>query len=294
MKNQCLAIVTPSYDLDFARCKLLCQSINYFIEPTVNHYIIVSQRDTALFNQLANQNTQIITIESIIPAWIEKLPWFRQGWISFKSLPIRNWLMQQITKIIVAQTFTQDITVLVDSDVVFVRPCNLSDLLLNNGKIRLFKDNVGNALQKKIHYKWHLSSAKLLGLSTIDPSIPDYISQIVAWNKDSVKQMCDRIESISGRHWINSIANAWHVSEYTLYGLFVDLVLDKDNSHYHDANFICHNYWYTQSLSITELERFVAQTASEQVAIMITSKADIPIEYYYPLLKKYFPEFASK
>lgn len=294
MKNQCFAIVTPSYDLDFARCKLLCQSINYFIEPPVNHYIIVSQKDTALFNQLANQNTHVIAVESIIPKWIKKVSGFKQGWISFRSLPIRNWLMQQITKIIAAQILTQDITVFVDSDVVFVRPCNLPSLLLDGSKIRLFKDSVGNSVQKQIHYKWHVSSAKLLGLSTIEPCIPDYISQIVAWKKDSVRHMCDRIESISGRHWIDSIANAWHVSEYILYGFFVDRFLEQDSPHFHDANFICHDYWYNKSLSITELEQFIVKTSHEQVAIMISSKANIPVERYYPLLEKYFPKFASR
>ena len=294
MKNQRFAIVTPSYDLDFARCKLLCQSINYFIEPKVNHYIIVSRKDLALFKQLANKNTQIVAVESIIPGWIKKVPGLRQGWISCKSLPIRNWLMQQITKIIAAQTITQDIAVFVDSDVVFVRSCNLSNLLLDRNKIRLFKDSIGNEIQKEMHHKWHISSTKLLGLPSIDPSISNYISQIAAWKKDSVRQMCDRIESVSGRHWIDSVANAWHVSEYTLYGLYVDYFLDKDSPHYHDANCICHDYWHTKPLSTLELDRFIAQIAPEQVAIMISSKANIPVGHYYHLLGKYFPEFVSE
>lgn len=291
MKNIDFTIVTPSYHLDFVRCQLLSQSIRYFIEPKVNHYIIVHREDLELFRPLETKNTQIITVESIIPWWIKRLPGFDKGWLSFKTLPIRNWLMQQIIKIIAAQDIAKDVVVFIDSDVVFVRPFQLNNFVDSEGKIRLFKDPIGNEAQKKIQYKWHATSTKLLGLSEIEPTLPDYIGQIITWKKDHVIQMCDRIEAVSGKCWIETLANSWNVSEYILYGTFIERVLGDKSLHYSEALNICHDYWFQDSLSTEELEEFITQINSQQVAIMVSSKAKIPVERYYPLLQKYFEGF---
>ena len=152
-------------------------------------------------------------------------------------------------------------------------------------------DPIGNDVQKKIQYKWHASSTKLLGLSEIEPTLPDYIGQIVTWKKDCVIQMCDRIQTVSGRSWIATLANNWNVSEYVLYGTFIDRVLGNESLHYHETLNICHDYWFQESLSLEQLDRFIAHINSQQVAIMISSKAKIPVERYYCLLQKYFARF---
>ena len=48
------AMVTASYAPDFERCRLLCETIDRFVTGAPRHYILVEQRDVALFRQLGN------------------------------------------------------------------------------------------------------------------------------------------------------------------------------------------------------------------------------------------------
>jgi len=99
------ALITPSYAPDFERCRLLCQSVEKFISPSVPHYIIVEQRDLPLFRQIQSSHTEIITVESVLPWWLKRLPLVKNGWLSFKTFPIRNWITQQLVKISVGTYF---------------------------------------------------------------------------------------------------------------------------------------------------------------------------------------------
>ena len=50
------AIVTASYAPDFERCRLLCETIDRFVTGASRHYILVEQRDVALFRQLETRD----------------------------------------------------------------------------------------------------------------------------------------------------------------------------------------------------------------------------------------------
>jgi len=67
------AIITPSYAPDFERCKLLVESVYKFVDPPVNHYIIVDREDLNLFKTLANQRVTLLTKEDIFPFWISQV-----------------------------------------------------------------------------------------------------------------------------------------------------------------------------------------------------------------------------
>ncbi len=68
------ALVTPSYGSDYGRCQLLVESIDDFSQTPVQHYIIVDQRDYSQFKPLASGSTEIITVESLLPNWIHRIP----------------------------------------------------------------------------------------------------------------------------------------------------------------------------------------------------------------------------
>jgi hypothetical protein len=287
MKNADFGLITPSYAPDFERCKLLCQSVENFISPSFTHYVIVDKRDLLLFRQLETQHTKILTVESILPWWIKRVPLLKKNWMSLKTLPIRNWLVQQIVKIAASQQIDEEISVFVDSDVVFVRPFNLHSLT-HDGRVRLFRNPEGNDVQRQMHLKWHQAASRLLGLANVDMSIPDYIGNIITWRRDNVLQLCEHIEKLSGRGWIETLANSWHLSEYVLYGIFIDRILKEQSGHYYEAQNICHDYWFPQSLSDEQLEKFIAEISPEHVAVMISAKAGMPVERYQPLLEKTF------
>jgi hypothetical protein len=279
------AIITPSYEPDFQRCRLLSWSIQQQVRSDFIHYIVVERRDYPLFKTLANDRTEILLVESLLPWWIQREPLKRKMWLSLKTLPVRNWVMQQLMKITVAQQIDQDIAVFIDSDVAFVRPFDLAQLS-QGGQVRLYRDDVGNDVQRQMHRKWHQAGAKLLGLSAINPQIPDYIGNLITWRKTNVQQMCRQIEAVSGRSWLSAIANSWHLSEYILYGMFIDQVVGDAAGHYADAHNFCSDYWFPHDLSEAELTDWINNIGESQVAVMISAKAGIAVDRYAPLIQR--------
>jgi Family of unknown function (DUF6492) len=276
-------LITPSYAPDFQRCQLLSWSIAQYVQPPFTHYIVVDRRDYDLFAQLANPHTQILTVEAIVPRWIWREPLWRKVWLSAKTLPIRNWILQQIVKLIVAQQIDQDVAVFVDSDVTFVRPFDLSGLARST-QVRLYRDDVGNDVQRDFHRPWHGTAARLLGLPLDGCLIPDYIGNLITWRKANVIQLCAQLEKVSGRSWIETLAREWHWSEYILYGMYVDGMLGDRAEVYPIDHNLCHDYWFPKLLDDRELQQWISQLESDQVAVMISAKSGIAVDRYAPLL----------
>jgi Family of unknown function (DUF6492) len=285
-------LITPSYAPDFQRCQLLAWTVHEFVKPPFQHYIVVDRCDYNLFKQLANAHTQIVTVESVLPGWIWREPIFRKVWLSRKTPPIRNWVLQQIVKIAIARQLTEDVAVFIDSDVAFVRPFGLASLAQTDDdpatgdrQVRLFRDAVGNPTQREMHWKWHQSASHLLGLPDVDPGVPDYIGNLITWKRENVIQLCDRLEQVSGRNWVETLGRAWHLSEYVLYGTFVDRVLGERSGQYADSHNFCHDYWFPEQLDEAGLKSWIMGVAVDQVAMMISAKAGIAVDHYEPILK---------
>jgi hypothetical protein len=109
------AVVTPSYTPDFDRCKLLARSVQKFVQPAT-HYIIVTRKDYPLFKKLQGPKTEILVVESLIPRWFFKLPLLKNGWLSFKTPPVRNWILQQIVKLSAGLHLEKDVLIYADGD----------------------------------------------------------------------------------------------------------------------------------------------------------------------------------
>jgi Family of unknown function (DUF6492) len=280
-------LITPSYAPDFRRCQLLAWSIAQYVQPPFTHYIVVDRRDYAQFATLANARTQILTVEAIVPRWIWREPLWRKVWLSAKTLPIRNWILQQMVKLIVAQQIAEDVAVFVDSDVTFVRPFDLN-YLARSTQVRLYRDDVGNDVQRDCHRPWHGTAARLLGLPLGLPLagwlVPDYIGNLITWRKSNVALLCAQLEQVSGRSWIETLAREWHWSEYILYGMYVDVMLGDRAEVYPIDHNLCHDYWFPKLLDDRALQQWIAQLEADQVAVMISAKSGIPVERYAGLL----------
>ena len=294
MDQPSFAIITPSYAPDFERCKLLSWSIQEFISPPVTHYIIVDQQDLKLFRQLVGPNTEIITKESILPWWIKQLPFGQSKniWLSLKSMPVRGWLIQQIIKIGIAQHITEDVLVFADSDVAFIRPFDLRSFVRDD-QVRLFRTSP----YKQPNSQWDVSANRLLGLSlsnfSEDSPKPNYVGQLISWKHENVLKLYRHLESISGRSWIETLCRSWNLSEYELYGIFIDQVLKDQAEHYPDNQGFCHCHWSPMSMESGQLQDFFAKITHENVAVMITAKAGIAVSRYEHLVKRMAEESSS-
>ena len=285
-------IITPSYKPDFARCRLLTESIDKFAPSDIHHYIVVDQKDFKLFQQLSNHNHNrtLITVESVLPWWIQKIPLIKNGWFSLKTLPIRNWLIQQIVKLEIANHIREDVLIFVDSDVAFVRPFDYRHFIKGE-KVKLFKENIPLSLwNTKIEYSWYNSATSLLKLPQLtefsdqNPVI-NYVGNFIIWKRDNVLKLHQHIEQVTQKSWIKAIPSYWNFSEYILYGIFVDQVLKENSGHYWDSHKVSHDYWGTTPLNEKQLQQFFQEIPSECFSVMISSKSKTPVYSYANFLQ---------
>lgn len=286
-----LCLITPSYKPDFARCRLLAQSCDRFIRESIHHYIIVDRQDWQLFQQLKSKNRTIITVESILPWWIQKIPIIKNGWYSLKTLPMRNWLIQQIVKLEIANHIKEDVLVFVDSDVFFIKPFNYQQFSRKD-RVRLhrvsFKPSSVSNLKTRIN--WCNSATSLLGLPPLkkfDRENPfvGYVGNLITWRRDNVLHLHKHIEQVTQKSWIEAIANNWNFSEYMLYGIFVERILKERSGHYWDSQPVTHEYWGVTPLTKERLQQFWQNMNPECFAVMISAKSKTPIDAYEPLIK---------
>ncbi len=282
-RDSSLALVTLSYGPDYQRCQLLVESVGQLSKTPVRHYIIVDQQDYSEFKSLANPSTEILTVESLLPPWIRRFPLMNRAWLSFKTPPIRNWVLQQLVKLSFARCAPEAITVFVDSDVAFVRPFDLTLWALQD-QTRLFRVPEFYSPDFEPFYG---AAYRLLGLEGYHHGVvrPNYIGNLISWRQSNVVALCDRLEQIGGRPWLETLARSKTLSEYILYGVFVDQVLGEAAGHNYDWSPLCHEYWRPQPLDDRQLAEFFAAAQPEHIAVMISAKASIVPDRYRSYLK---------
>jgi len=276
-----LAIVTCSYRPDLDRCRTLCQSVQKYVDPQIEHVIIVPRRDRAAFMSLANKRTRIVTVQSILPIAAMQIPFQRRWWLTACSLPVRGWIMQQLTKLSAVQAVDTDAIMFADSDLVFVRPFT-ADRVWKDGKLRLHR--VPGPPPKPTHQRWHHDAGQLMGLPASQWYGADYIGQAITWRCDTVRAMLTHISKTAGKHWGPKMANMLQLSEYILYGVYVEHVL-KGEGHTFVANDLCHCSWHYQARTVKEIESFIRQIGSDQFAVLVQSNLGIEPQQYAHMIE---------
>jgi hypothetical protein len=270
------AIITPSFRTDFEQCRLLTETVRAHVAPHVKHYLIVDRRDGRLFSELSGPRTEVLLVEDMVPWWIRRPPLARRWWLSLKTPPIRNWILQQIVKLSVAKFVPADVLVFVDSDVFFVRPYDPRSLLRGD-KVPLFRE-YGEELRCDFNRRWHRVGAKLFGLPPQDDYLTSYVGNIITWKAENVRLLHDHIEKVTGRSWIESVSRVLAMSEYVLYGMFCEHVLKERSGHYFDSNISSLCYWKTQKLDVPGLQEFRGGLKPEHLAVMVSAKSRTPID----------------
>lgn len=274
-----VAVITPSYAPDFELCRDLNRSVLEWTPPDVDHHVIVPARDRELFGRLRGPRTEVWTVDEFVPSRMLPVPRMNM-WLNVRRPypPVRGWVMQQVVKLRAAAELGADVLVLADSDVVFVRPVTW-DTFQKDGRVRFYRSD--GAVDKGLprHLMWHDVARRLLGLPQAGPPpLPDYVSALNVWDRRVVLALRDRIERVTGRSWLDAIASQLHVSEFILYGVFVDGVLGTSAEVFAADSMLCHSYWETAPLAPAAAAGFVRGLSPEDVAVMISAKSGTPVE----------------
>ena len=266
--------VTPSYALDFERCRLLVES-RQACAPELDHYIVVDRPDLPLFRALADTRTRIVDSRELLDDELHKL-WGGNGWWFGKRVPpLRGWITQQLRKLAMPRLTDCAVLINLDSDVVFTRPFTL-DRLFDGDKLGLFEVDYRN---DEI-CRWSRKAAALTGLHS--PTVPNnYVGMMIGWWSRIVNDLTDRIEHRAGLPWQVALARCHSFSEYMTYGTFVRCGMGLEAAgHFSDGRMLVQTSWHRDTANRAELERLFAQTSDDAVAVMVHSKDGIaPADY---------------
>ncbi|MBC2887495.1 hypothetical protein H7Q97_19135 [Ochrobactrum sp. CM-21-5] len=276
------ALVTASYDKDFERCRLLCETVDEYVGDFTNHYILVEPKDVALFRQLAGPRRIIVDERDLLPSWLRVYPdptnfGRRRIWLSLRTKPLRGWHVQQMRRIAIAARVEDDAFLYTDSDTAFMRPFS-SHTLWRDGRLRLFlrPDALATPLWPE-HPVWSANTAKLLGITDKRNALNDYIGQLIAWRRDTMLGLVKRIEQQTGTHWVSALGRTRRFSECFLYGRYVDDIL-QGAGHFHDTTDLCRVHWFAPAPTEAEFRTFIAEMEPQQVAIGMQSFVGLSVE----------------
>ena len=270
------AVLTPSYAPDFEFCRALTRSVLEWTAPDVDHHVVVPQRDRELFARLRGPRTHVWTVEQLAPRRMLPMP-IVNAWLNLRRPypPVRGWVMQQIVKLGAAAELGADLVVLADSDVVFVRPVTV-DTFRKGGRVRFYRSDHALDEQLPRHLAWHDAARRLVGLPPAGPPpLPDYISGGVnVWERQVLLALRERIEQVTGRPWLDAIASNLHISEFILYGVFVDDVLGSSAAVIPAESTLVHCHWGPEPMAHGAVAEFVRTLQPDDVAVMISARSD--------------------
>jgi hypothetical protein len=289
-----LAIVTPSYAADFARCQLLCESMDAMAESRFRHYVLVANHDLAQFKALAGPNRSVISDAELLPRWLTAVrrpfdPQRRHIWISTdirrQIRPLSGWHVQQLRKLAVARLVDEQLMVMADSDSIFVRPFGAAQFM-RESNVRLYRkpgviapkaNDPATGMSWNDHVGWTRQAAAVLGVPP--PSFPadDFINNLVSWRKDKAMAATARIEDIGGAPFPLVLGRSPSMSEYQIYGAFVCGPGGMDG-HFDSPDALSHTYWVGSALTDHRLDAFMSELKPHQVALCVQSFTGTPLE----------------
>ncbi len=269
------AIITASYASDYHRCQLLCETIDEHVSGYDEHLILVAGHDVDLFGSLATTNRRIIDERDILPSWLHVVRdpaslFSRYIWLSFRTKPLRGWHVQQLRRMAIARHTDAQALFYCDSDVVFLREFDCSDLWQPKGLRFLRRSGALTDPLLANQRLWAANAGHALGIENSPQPTDDYIATVIAWRRDTLEQLCNHIEDVHSRHWVEAVASTRDFSECMLYGRYVDGVL-SGKGHSPTDEELCHIYWDGPQLSETDLAKFVAKMKPGQIAIGLQS-----------------------
>jgi Family of unknown function (DUF6492) len=272
-----MSVMTKSFAPDFELCADLHRSLLDCTPDSVHHHIIAPRQDLKLFGRLAGSRTHIRSEAEFLPGSFVSSP-FGNFTVNLGRPfpPVRGWILQQLVKLAAVAASEDDVVLVADSDVEFIRPFTV-ETFVRDGVLRFFRRPNYITEQLPRHITWHRVSRALLGLPPADPPYTDYIWGMVACDPRIVRQMLARVEATTGRPWTTVIAGQLHFSEWTLYGMFVDELSATRAKSFVSDDPLCLAYWDTSPLSSHEAIDFLHGARPTDIAAMISAKSHTPL-----------------
>ena len=90
--------------------------------------------------------------------------------------------------------------------------------------------------------------------------------------------MLAQVALLSSQPWPTAIAEQLHFSEWTLYGVFVENMIEAKARSFSSDDPLCLFYWDTTPLNRDSATKLFQQIKPTDVAAMISAKSNTPLE----------------
>ncbi|MEJ1921978.1 DUF6492 family protein [Microbacterium sp. KHB019] len=280
-----LTVVTASYAPDFVTFRRLHESVVAHSADDVRHIVVVPDAHASLFRSLGSARLDVRPYSSVLPrrflqtAWVQTLPGVPRGLriaavnVAHPWPPVRGWIMQQVIKLALVSELSDDVALLIDSDVVVVRTLTESAFRAADGTVRLYRRPHGITPAMTRHVAQRTRALELLGIDQVEDDSPDYISAFVSWDPTLVRALIGRISEVRGRGWLETVAACLDLSEYITYGTYVMSIAEPAHRAYVGEQSLCHSHWGQTPLTIETARPFVDAMRPDDLAVHVQSNS---------------------
>jgi hypothetical protein len=123
------------------------------------------------------------------------------------------------------------------------------------------------------HRRWHSRAGTLLG-EDCDYFGSDYVGQLISWRRSNLEALHDHIESVQDRPWYEAVSRSLDISEYILYGSFVEHVLGQEqHGHFYESLDLCHCCWFDYQAQ--DLLTGKSTVAPHALALLVQSNLEL-------------------
>jgi len=264
-------LITPSYGPDFDRARLLLASCERHVSGIERHLLLIDEADRAQFQRLQSDQVELVSKESRLPWWVRRSPRSSRWWLSLGSLPVRGWILQQVMKLAIAEYYDAEALVFADSDMIFIKPFH-PQMLIRDNKLRHYCDRRGPHMRSDRRYQnWYQFAAQVCGIDNPDQINGSYIAQLNSWRHENVIELYRPLEQGYQHGWMTRLLRCLDMSEYVLYGTYVDHCLGDLSGHYRDPQQLCHSSWFHPIEKAADVDHFVKKLAPEHLALHLQS-----------------------
>lgn len=227
-----IAVVTQSYKNDFKECRLLCESMDMFASE-LDHFIFVNDEDAKMFSVMNYGRHKVYKKSTVLPWYFVRIPFKMLGHhfhISPFTIPVREWIIQQVCKLGVFNVIGNDYDAVfnIDSETVFMKPFDI-DKWIRGGKYIMYR---ALNVNEPSHDDYCHAAEKLLKLDVPIEKFGkyNYMNTPVCFVRENTELLLKCIKGNSVLHsWKLALCNTYRFSEYYTYGIFTDNVLNGKN-----------------------------------------------------------------
>lgn len=286
-------LFTSSYIKDLDHAVWMRRSLNRFLKDTRRHLIAVPNTDLAEFRKtfrndslvdIVSQNDAVSKVfyPDLLHKLVSKLA-KSQLWKFGSHAGRAGWIIQQIAKLNCTHWIKEGALLFIDSDVIFTRPFDLNELGICDNQRTLIRITPQDEASR---HRDHLIKAREILALPAGPTDHHYLSNPAVWYADWLEAFHNHLAQTTKTDWQTALFCAGHISEFTIYGAFVEEVLKPANLHlttspYHSGA------WDLDALNHLKSRSHIETDADRHGLVMvIQSNIGIPLKEYEEILRR--------